>query len=213
MRLLLSFLLAVLMLSLACGSSGGGNNGTPKPVIQSFSAQPPTLPVDGGTATLGWNVTDATSLTVDQGVGAVTPATSGTKVVPVTSTTTFTLSASGAGGSASMAATVTVCDAAGLGGTCNIAAAGQCIDFGNLSSQDLASVQNVCRGFSGTFGNTACTSTSRVGRCQIPPLGPRTGVTCSPQGTILQSYYPPNYDQTSAQSACALVPGTVFTPG
>jgi hypothetical protein len=112
-----------------------------------------------------------------------------------------------------MAATVTVCDSAGLGGTCTILAAGQCVDFGSLSSQDLASVQNVCRGFNGTFANTVCSSTNRVGHCQIPPLGLNTGVTCSPQGTILESYYSPSYDLTSAQGACALVPGTVFTPG
>ena len=45
------------------------------------------------------------------------------------------------------------------------------------------------------------------------PLGPNTGVTCSPQGTILESDDSPSYDLTSAQGACALVPGTVFTPG
>ena len=89
----------------------------------------------------------------------------------------------------------------------------QCIEFGNLSSQDLASVQNVCRGFGGTFSNTPCSSTNRVGSCQIPPLSPNTGVTCSPQGTINERYYSPRYDLGSAQSACALVPGTVFTPG
>jgi hypothetical protein len=213
MRPFLSLVLTFFF-SLACGSSGGGgNNNAPKPLIQAFSARPATLPPAGGTSTLSWNVTDATSLTVDDGVGALSPTTSGTKVVPVSSTTTFTLNASGTGGSASMAATVTVCDAAGVGGTCTIPAAGQCVDFGGLSSQDLASVQAVCRGFNGTFGNTACSSTNRVGHCQIPPLGPNTGVTCSPQGTILESYYPPTYDQTSAQGACALVAGTVFTPG
>ena len=207
----LSSLLVILLFSLSCGSSGG--NTPPKPQIQSFIAQPTTLPAAGGSSTLSWTVTDATSLSVDNGVGALSPATSGTKVVSVSSTTTFNLDATGAGGSASKAATVTVCDSAGVGGTCLIPSAGQCVDFGNLSSQDLASVQAVCRGFNGTFGNTACSSTNRVGHCQIPPLGPNTGVTCSPQGTILESYYSPSYNQTSAQGACSLVPGTVFTPG
>ena len=208
MRLFVFLPVPMLVLFPACGS----NDGQPKPVIQIFSAQPLMLPVDGGTATLSWTVTDATSLTVDQGVGAVTPSTSGTKVVPVTSTTTFTLTASGAGGSASSAATVTVCDAAGLGGTCHHPPGTLCVEFSNLSSQDLASVQTLCGSFGGTFDNAACSSDLRVGRCQASPPAPRTGPTCSPQGTITLSYYVLNWNQSSAEADCQ-AQGGVFTPG
>jgi peptidoglycan-associated lipoprotein len=60
----------------------------------------------GESATLSWNSTDATQLTVAPEVGAVT-AQGSTKVSPSDSTT-YTITASGPGGSASATATVTV---------------------------------------------------------------------------------------------------------
>jgi peptidoglycan-associated lipoprotein len=57
-------------------------------------------------ATLTWNSTDATQLNIDQGVGAVT-AQGSTKVTPSDSTT-YTITATGPGGSTSATASVTV---------------------------------------------------------------------------------------------------------
>jgi peptidoglycan-associated lipoprotein len=60
----------------------------------------------GDSATLSWNSTDATTLSIDPGVGAVT-AQGSTKVTPSDSTT-YTVTASGPGGSASATASVSV---------------------------------------------------------------------------------------------------------
>lgn len=60
----------------------------------------------GDSATLSWNSTDATQLSIDPGVGTVT-AQGSTKVTPSDSTT-YTITATGPGGSASATASVSV---------------------------------------------------------------------------------------------------------
>jgi len=67
----------------------------PAPTIQSFTANPATITV-GGSSTLQWAVTGADSVQIDQGVGAV--AASGSKQVSPAATTTYQLTAQGAGG-------------------------------------------------------------------------------------------------------------------
>jgi hypothetical protein len=81
---------------------------TQQPVINSFTATPSTLSFGGGPVSLAWNVTGATMLSIDQGVGTVSPDTVGnmTELVPVT--TTFTLTATNSAGSVSATAPVTV---------------------------------------------------------------------------------------------------------
>jgi Bacterial Ig-like domain len=76
-----------------------------KPTINSFTATPPSLPAGGGSVTLGWDVKDAKSLSVDGGVGAVTGT---SKTVSVTSTKTFTLTATNDEGSATQTTSVSV---------------------------------------------------------------------------------------------------------
>ena len=66
----------------------------------------PTSVNKGESATLSWNSTDATQLSIAPDVGAVT-AQGSTKVTP-SDTTTYTITASGPGGSASATANVTV---------------------------------------------------------------------------------------------------------
>jgi hypothetical protein len=98
--------LSLILLLAACNTAS-----TPAPVIQGFSAVPDTLPAGGGEVTLGWTVEGATSLAIDNGVGAVT----GTSItVTVTVSTTFTLTASNASGTATKATTVTVLPPASL---------------------------------------------------------------------------------------------------
>jgi chitodextrinase len=60
----------------------------------------------GQTATLSWATTDATTVTIDQGVGAV--GTTGSATVSPNATTTYTLTATGAGGSTVASVTVNV---------------------------------------------------------------------------------------------------------
>jgi len=66
----------------------------------------PTSVDKGGSATLSWNSTDATQLSISPEVGAVT-AQGSTKVTP-SATTTYTITATGPGGSANASASVTV---------------------------------------------------------------------------------------------------------
>ena len=68
--------------------------GTP-PVIVAFSNNPSTINA-GGTSTLLWNVTGATLVSIDQGIGQVNVA--GTRVVSPAKTTVYTLSATNAAG-------------------------------------------------------------------------------------------------------------------
>lgn len=74
------------------------------PVVASFSASPATI-ATGGSATLSWSVTNATSVRIDPGIGVVTG--SSVAVAP-SSTTTYTLTASNAIGTTTRMATVTV---------------------------------------------------------------------------------------------------------
>lgn len=81
-------------------------NGAPAPTPTiSFSASPDDI-ATGQTSTLVWDTTNATSVTIDNGIGA--QPVSGSVVVQPTLTTTYTLTASGPGGTVSRPVTVTV---------------------------------------------------------------------------------------------------------
>ena len=98
------------------GNSGGGVNvgggggwtpdAGPPAEIHSFIATPATLPAGGGSVTLAWDVSAATSISIDKGVGTVTGMSSAS--VSVTASTTWTLSATGHGGTATKTASVSV---------------------------------------------------------------------------------------------------------
>jgi hypothetical protein len=81
---------------------------TQQPVINSFTAMPDSFSAGGGYSTLSWNVTGATTLSIDQGVGTVSPVTIGSKPVSVITTTTFTLTACDSAGCVTASVTVTV---------------------------------------------------------------------------------------------------------
>ena len=81
------------------------------PTISGFTANPSTI-TKGQSTTLSWSSTGGTSATIDNGVGAV--ATTGTKVVSPTQTTTYTLVVTGPGGSTNRNVTVTVSSGGGI---------------------------------------------------------------------------------------------------
>ena len=83
----------------------------------SFSANP-TLINSGQSSTISWTTSGATSVQIDNGVGAVP--TSGTHVVSPTTTTTYTLTATGSNGTATAYATVSVSGTGGSGGISKI---------------------------------------------------------------------------------------------
>ena len=75
------------------------------PVVVTFSASPTQIKA-GESATLLWNVTGATAVTIDQGIGNVNVA--DTKTVSPTKTTTYTLTASNPAGTKTESVTLTV---------------------------------------------------------------------------------------------------------
>jgi len=75
------------------------------PVINAFTASPTSISA-GGSSTLSWNVTGATSVTLSPGGGSV-PA-SGSAVATLSSTRTYTLTATNSAGSVYRSVTVTV---------------------------------------------------------------------------------------------------------
>lgn len=77
------------------------------PIVSFFAANPSTI-AQGQSSTLTWNgIFNATSCSINNGVGAISCANGSTNVTPG-STTTYTLTASGAGGNATATDTVTV---------------------------------------------------------------------------------------------------------
>jgi len=71
----------------------------------SFSASPATI-TSGQSSTLSWSTTNASSVSIDNGIG--TEPANGSLVVSPTATTTYTITATGAGGTKTATATVTV---------------------------------------------------------------------------------------------------------
>lgn len=112
MRTAVAGVLTALALA-GCSSSSSGSG----PTITSFTAAPTSLPTVGGSVTLSWAVTGATSLSIDHGVGSVTPVTAGTATAQVMATTTFTLTATNSGGSSTSTAQVTVAPSITVAGT------------------------------------------------------------------------------------------------
>ena len=75
------------------------------PRIDTFSAEPASIE-RGQSSTLRWAVANATNMSIDQGLGAVQA--NGTRQVNPANSTTYTLTASGAGGMETRSVTVTV---------------------------------------------------------------------------------------------------------
>lgn len=86
-----------------CGMSTGSC--PPPPQITSFSATPSSI-ILGNSSSLFWLSTGVTSVSINQGIGGVS--TSGSRTVSPSSTTTYTLTASGPRGTVTRQTTVTV---------------------------------------------------------------------------------------------------------
>jgi hypothetical protein len=104
----LLIILPFLLLALACSTFPWSNSAssTSQPAIVAFTATPSVITA-GQTATLMWNVTNATSVQIDQGVGSGL-AVAGTVTVAPAATTNYILTASNSAGSITNSATVTV---------------------------------------------------------------------------------------------------------
>ena len=76
-----------------------------KATIASFTAEPSTIE-RGGSSMLRWSVSNATEITINQGIGSIDA--NGSRSVYPSNTTTYTLTAKGPGGSAEASATINV---------------------------------------------------------------------------------------------------------
>ncbi|HET9743815.1 MAG TPA: alkaline phosphatase family protein [Terriglobales bacterium] len=100
------------MLVVGCG--GGGSMTNQSPLTSKNTPPSPTITLtatpqsvnQGSTTILAWSATNATSVSLDNGIGAV--AASDSRQVAPASTTTYTATATGVGGTASASVTVTV---------------------------------------------------------------------------------------------------------
>ncbi len=106
MKRLIPLLVLVSILIAGCGG-GAITIGVPgaQPSILSFNAEPSTISA-GGTSNLSWNVTGATTITIDQGIGNV--ALTGTRAVSPAATTVYTLTASSSSGTSTATTQVVV---------------------------------------------------------------------------------------------------------
>jgi YD repeat-containing protein len=91
----------------AAGNRTTLNQAQPTALNGSLSASPVAIS-SGGSSTLTWSSNNATSASIDNGIGAVTPASGGTVLVSPTTTTTYTLTLNGSGGPITRQVTVTV---------------------------------------------------------------------------------------------------------
>ena len=104
----------------------------PSVTIDSFVASPTSI-TSGQSSTLSWTTSNATSVSIDQGIGTVSA--DGSTTVWPTSTTTYTLTADGTGGPATRQVTVTVTAALPTNPNPNNGASGVSIST-NLSWSD-----------------------------------------------------------------------------
>ena len=96
------FMICLAFLS-ACGGVTPGND---PPVVNSFTASSSTI-TPGENIILTWNVSNATTVSINQGIGTVAAPSGSTTVTPV-STTIYTLTATNSAGSSTATLTVTV---------------------------------------------------------------------------------------------------------
>ena len=98
-------LLLLLVLIPGCFTFQASPSGATPPVIGVFSNNPASI-IAGGTATLVWNVTGATSVSIDQGIGPVDVV--GIRVISPAKSTVYTISATNSAGTVTRTAMTTV---------------------------------------------------------------------------------------------------------
>ena len=172
MKLLFQRLAALMLAGLTLAACGGGgdsnvasNPPNNAPTITAFSASPSTITV-GGSTTLNWTVSNASTLSINNGVGTVT----GTSIaVAPTSTTTYTLTATNSYGSTTATATVTVSSTTGSAPTITAFA---------------ATPSTITAGQSSTLSWTVSNATS----LSIAGIGTVTGTSRSVSPTATTTY-------------------------
>ena len=153
------------------------------PILINIDINPAVIN-SGGSAALRWNVSGANSVFIDQGIGNVQL--SGDIIISPTATTTYTITASGAGGTMSKSAVLVVNPP--VVATFNI----------NPSTIDVG--QSATLQWNVT-GATSVTIDQGIG--QVPPVGSR----------IVSPYMTTTYNLTASSSCCTVNKSVVLTVG
>lgn len=104
---LFAVVLVPLLLAVGCGGDGSSSGGTPSNPVLNLTAAPP-LVTSGSSATLIWTSSNATSCTASGGWSGSRATSGSASTGAITSSTTFTLTCSGASGTTAAAETVHV---------------------------------------------------------------------------------------------------------
>ncbi len=155
----------------------------PQPIVINIDANPSVI-ISGSSAALIWNVSGATSASIDQGIGTVPL--SGNQLVSPATTTTYTLTASGPAGtiSKSVVLTVNAPIVAVFNADPNVIAVGQ---LSNLHWD--------------VTGATSVTIDQGIG--PVPPVGDK----------VVYPYYTTTYTLTASSSCCSVSKTAVLTVG
>lgn len=155
----------------------------PAPIIINIDVNPAVI-MSGASAALIWNVFNANSVSIDQGIGTV-PLT-GNQLVSPTSTTTYTLTASGAASTVSKSVVLTV--NAPIAAIFNVDP--NIIAVGQLSTLHWD-----------VSGATSVNIDQGVG--EVPPVGSK----------VVYPYYTTAYTLTASSSCCSVSKTAVLTVG
>ncbi|MCF7835641.1 MAG: hypothetical protein K9M15_00775 [Candidatus Marinimicrobia bacterium] len=157
----------------------------------SLTATPSSIN-SGGSSTLSWSASNATSATLS-GISSVNPS-SGSKVVSPTVTTTYTLNVSGAGGLNSCSATVTVSPTVNTKPTCSLTATPSSISSGgtstlvlttsNVTSVSLTPYMYIVSGSLTASGGTMVVDPDSTINYTINVSGPNGSGSCSATVTV-----------------------------
>lgn len=158
-------------------------NVNPAPIIINVDINPPVIN-SGSSAALIWNVSGANSVFIDQGIGNVPL--SGNRVISPASTTTYTITASGTGGTASKSVVIVVNPPV----VANFSVNPSTINVGQSATLQW----NVT-------GATSVTIDQGIGT--VPPVGSR----------IVSPYMTTTYNMTASSSCCTVNKSVILTVG
>ena len=170
---------------------------TASPPTCTLAANPTSI-TSGSSSSLSWTSQNATSISINQSIGSVTPVAGGSRSVSPTTTTTYTATVTGTGGTATCSAAVTVTAAPPVP-TCTLSASPTSITTGSSSSlswttqnatgisinQSIGSVTPVASGSRSVSPTVNTTYTATVtgaggtGTCSTTVTVTAPAVTCS----------------------------------
>ncbi|MDR3546789.1 MAG: hypothetical protein P4M11_00700 [Candidatus Pacebacteria bacterium] len=148
---------------------------TPTVPTVTLTASPASV-TSGSASALTWASTNATSCSINNSVGSVTPVAGGSKSVSPTSTTTYTITCTGTGGTATASATVTV--SASTTPTASLTASPASITTGSSSTLSWA-----CTNSTSSTGSGFSTGSATSGSVSVSPTSTTSyTVTCTGTG-------------------------------